>query len=97
MGLWMIEPTAAADDPAWQGRRQWQRVLVRARSPAEARLAAEKLEQGGSDRPPAEQRGGRASGFANEKLYHVRAVDTVEPLAAAVPEGAILEAVARPA
>lgn len=106
MGLWIIEPVRAADDPAWQGRPQWERVLVRAHTAAEARLAAERLETeaehaaeaAGAGTPPAEQPGGRASGFSNETLYHVRPVeaDGAEPMAATVPEGAILEAVARP-
>lgn len=40
--IWVIEPVAVADDPAWQGRHIWKKILVREESEPFARLAAEK-------------------------------------------------------
>ena len=63
--IWVIEPAAAADDAAWQGRRIF-RVAVLAENPAFARLAADRWasdsEISGSMRP----------GFEDQNLYHVR-------------------------
>ncbi|HVJ42459.1 MAG TPA: hypothetical protein VM639_13230 [Dongiaceae bacterium] len=38
---WLFEPAASTDDPRWQGRQIWRRIVVRDVSEAFARLAAE--------------------------------------------------------
>ena len=40
MRLWTIEPVASAEDPRWQERTIWRRVVVRAESAAAALRAA---------------------------------------------------------
>ena len=71
MGLWVLEPVADPDDPRWQDRLQFERVIVRAATPAFARLMARTLDT--PDRPLqfGQQNAHLGSGFKDEKLYHV--------------------------
>ncbi len=71
MGLWVLEPVADPDDPRWQGRTQFRRVVVRAATPAFARLVAKNLDT--PDRPLqfGQQDAHLGSGFKDEKLYRV--------------------------
>jgi len=71
---WLIEPSAAVDDPWWQGREIWQ-LVVAAPSAAFARLEAERwaLRQRrvvpiGNESPSMN------AGFIDEKLYFARAL-----------------------
>ena len=75
MPLWLIEPVARPEDPIWQDREQYARVVARASTPALARIMAERLDRPGSDARTGFQYPGRASGFTNEKLYRVRSYD----------------------
>jgi hypothetical protein len=90
MPLWRIEPVADVDDPGWQGRTQWQSVVVRAASPAFARTLA-----GGLDTPNNANRYGVenpnfGSGFSSEKLYRV-VPETSGRYEEAGPEGIVAE------
>lgn len=90
MALWVIEPIARPEDPIWQDREQWSRVVVRAPTPAQARIVAEAL-----DRPTHETRvgfqyPGRASGFTNEKIYRVHSYKD-KSLTAAGPSAVLVE------
>ncbi len=71
MSLWLIEPAAAEDDPAWQGRAQFDRVVVRAANPAFARLAARTLDTPEHALESGDEHPRLGSGFASEKLYRV--------------------------
>ena len=70
--LWLIEPSAAPDDPWWQGRPIWQ-LVVAAPSAAFARLAAERWAYGAGvpTRIGNESRSMNA-GFIDAKLYFAR-------------------------
>jgi len=72
VGLWLIEPNAAADDPWWQGRQIWQ-LVVAAPSAAFARLEAERwaLRQRSPTQIGNESTSMNA-GFIDEKLYFAR-------------------------
>jgi hypothetical protein len=70
--IWLIEPSAAPDDPWWQGRQIWQ-LVVAAPSAAFARLEAERwalrqrnLVHVGNESPSMN------AGFIDEKLYCAR-------------------------
>ncbi len=71
MALWVLEPVADGDDPMWQGRKQYARVVVRAANPTWARLVARRLDS--ADLPAGHGQGDPQdeSGFENEKLYRV--------------------------
>ena len=71
MGLWVLEPVADSDDPRWQDRLQFRRVVVRAATPAFARFLAGPLDT--PDRPLqfGQQDAQLGSGFRDEKLYRV--------------------------
>jgi hypothetical protein len=71
MALWIFRPVAAAHDPRWQGRRQYDRVVVRARSPAFARIVARTLDTPDKASESGQQDPHLGSGFTDEKLYHV--------------------------
>lgn len=71
MALWLIEPIAASDDPAWQGRAQWQSVVVRASTPAFARTLARPLDTPDTAPEYGDEHPRLGSGFASEKLYRV--------------------------
>lgn len=81
MALWVIEPVARPEDPIWQDRQQWSRVVVRAPTAALARVVAEPLDRPNYEARPGFQYPGRASGFLNEKIYRVRPCNdnTLEP------------------
>lgn len=72
MRLWTIEPVASPDDPRWQERTIWRRVVVRAESAAAARVMAAQLER--TEDEPSDGNGSASfrSGFEDEKLYWVK-------------------------
>lgn len=72
MRLWTIEPAASVDDPRWQERPIWRRVVVRADSAATARVVAAELER--REGMPSDGNGSASfrSGFEDEKLYWVK-------------------------
>jgi uncharacterized membrane-anchored protein len=70
--LWLIEPNAAADDPAWQGREIWQ-LVVSAPSAAFARLEAERWALQQTEKVPVgNESASKRTGFTDEKLYFAR-------------------------
>ncbi|OQP87896.1 hypothetical protein BTR14_04025 [Rhizobium rhizosphaerae] len=72
--LYRLVPTAAPDDPRWDNAPSHGEVLVRAHSPADARIAAAEAELDFTeiDSKPAEGTDTRmASAFRSEKLYTV--------------------------
>jgi hypothetical protein len=71
MALWRLSPVAEADDASWQNRRIWLEVVVRANSPADARLIAAKLEIDPCEPPLGNESPSFRSGFLDEKLYRV--------------------------
>ena len=71
MGIWMLEPVADPDDPRWQDRLQFQRVIVRAQSPAFARFVARTLDTPERPLQYGQQNAHLGSGFRDEKLYRV--------------------------
>lgn len=71
MGIWMLEPVADPDDPRWQDRLQFQRVIVRAQSPAFARFVATNLDTPKRPLQYGQQNAHLGSGFRDEKLYRV--------------------------
>lgn len=87
MPLWRIVPVADPTDPRWQGRAIWSEVIVRAASPAQARLVAARLEHDPDAPPVGNESLGFRSGFEDEKLYWVIGLaaaarsDTIVPAA----------------
>src|SRR5699024_3732004 len=74
MALWRIYPVAAPEDSRWQGRQRWEEVIVRASSPAFARIVASRLD---GQRPRfslGNESHSHRSGLVDEKLYWVRRV-----------------------
>ncbi len=71
MALWVLEPVADLDDSWWQGRRQWARVVVRAATPAFARVVAAPLDTPEKALEFGQQDPHLGSGFKDEKLYRV--------------------------
>src|SRR3954451_7342227 len=70
--LWLIEPNAAPDDPAWQGREIWQ-LVVAAPTAAFARLEAERWAQRQNQVMHAgNESSSMRAGFLDEKLYFAR-------------------------
>ncbi len=71
MPLWRIYPVTSPEDSCWQGRKVWAEVVVRAASPAMARVIACEL-----DRPARPYRIGNEtlcfrSGLEDARLYWV--------------------------
>lgn len=89
--LWLIEPNAAADDPAWQGRSIWQ-LVVAAPSAAFARLEAERW----AERQREAVHVGNESlsmnaGFIDAKLYFARQLpENVGPRREEFAEGNVI-------
>ena len=71
MGLWVLEPVADPDDTRWQDRLQFQRVIVRATTPAFARFLARTLDTPEQALQFGQQNAHLGSGFKDEKLYRV--------------------------
>lgn len=74
MKIYRLEPAAAPDDPNWDLAPSHGTVLVRAESPADARIVASEAEDDflGSDALPADDKSTRfASAFRDDKLYSV--------------------------
>jgi|SRR5690625_1615443 len=92
MKLWRIYPVAAPSDSRWQGRQRWQEVIVRATSPAFARIVARRLEMQGPHFSLGNESHGLRSGFLDEKLYWVSRLSEEE--AAAFPAGSLPEVLA---
>lgn len=69
MAAWLIEPSAQPEDSAWQGRDIYV-LLVRAESPAFARLEADRWAAATGALNP------QRPGFEDANLYHVRAAPT---------------------
>ena len=91
MPLWVLEPVADWDDQHWQSRPQWERVVVRAASPALARVVAAVL-----DTPPdsieyGDQHPRLGSGFTSEKLYRVTPLAEPGSYDAAGPDAILSE------
>ena len=70
--LWVLEPRAHPDDPIWQDRKIWRKVVVAARNPAFARLVAEYWALGDGVAGPGNESPSPIAGFRDEKLYMVR-------------------------
>lgn len=69
MAVWEMTPVARPDDPSWQGRRQFARVLVRAASPAEARVVASRLDTPDEAHEFGDQHPRYRSGLMDAALY----------------------------
>ncbi|TVS00185.1 MAG: hypothetical protein EA406_01355 [Rhodospirillales bacterium] len=69
MPIWILEPVADPQDPRWQGRRRFDRVVVRAPSAAFARVLAEPLDTPERVLEFGEEDPRTGSGFKDEKLY----------------------------
>src|SRR3546814_1596119 len=76
MPLWAIEAIAVSEDSRWQDFPIWAEVVVRAPTPAQARLVAAAMEGGQIADPTTVGNETLAfrSGFQDEKLYQVRQV-----------------------
>lgn len=94
MALWRLRPVAEAQDPWWQNRRIWREAVVRAASPAEARLVAATLEADPTEPLSGNESPDFRSGFLDEKLYRVDRLDRVDDAPEAGP--AVLNAVEAP-
>lgn len=90
--VWVLEPRAHAEDPGWQDRRIWRKVLVAARSAAFARLAAEDWATNDDVRAPGNESPSRIAGFRDEKLYSVRPARLDELKETALHEGGVISA-----
>ncbi|MBO6718399.1 MAG: hypothetical protein JJ913_10625 [Rhizobiaceae bacterium] len=74
MNIYKLEPAAAPHDPNWDIATSHGTVIVRAESPADARIVASEAEADflGSGALPADDKSTRfASAFRNDKLYSV--------------------------
>lgn len=76
MPLWSLEASAVAEDSRWQDFPIWADVVVRAVSPAQARLLAAVMEAGeiGDATTQGNETLSFRSAFQDEKLYQVRRV-----------------------
>jgi hypothetical protein len=77
MHIYRLEPTAAPGDPNWDLATSHGTVIVRAESPADARIVASEAEADflDSNALPADDKSTRfASAFRNDKLYSVSEV-----------------------
>lgn len=77
MILWKITPVADADDPRWLDQPMWSEVVVRAETAGEALMLAGHMQRAAVDdiRPIGNETLRFASGFSDEKLYHIRRLD----------------------
>jgi len=71
MKLWEIRAVADAQDPRWQGGSAPRRILVAARSAADARLLASAKLVGTDETDIANEAGPSRSVVSDEKLYRV--------------------------
>lgn len=77
LALYRLEPVAEPEDPRWQGTRDPATLIVRARSPGDARLVAAESERDflETDAKPSHGASTRfASLFFDDKLYSVHEV-----------------------
>lgn len=70
MPLWKLVPVVPTDDDRWLDYTPWREVLVRAPSPAMARVVASRSLQRSPDLAGNESPSAR-TGLEDEKLYHV--------------------------
>lgn len=86
--LWLIEPSAAPNDPRWQDRPIWQRLVVRAETEGMARMLAEKyvLERTARAGHPGNESPSPVGGPKDAKLYAVQEI-TEERLKRILPTG----------
>jgi hypothetical protein len=89
--LWVLEPRTGDDDPRWQDRKIWRKVIVNAHSPAAARLAAEHWALPGHLPGPGNESSAAIAGFRDELLYTVRPAEADElvPLETPTQEGVL--------
>lgn len=76
MRLWKITPSAPPDDPRWLGGPEWREIVVRAKTAAEARVVAARMEAAQQDFSPGRNTAGAGamdyqSPLHDEALYHV--------------------------
>ena len=87
MRIWKIVPVTPPGDPRWQDHRIWREVIVRAETPAMARLAASAIEWQGQDGVGVGNETLKSrSAFEDEKLYWVM---PTEEAAADGPRGVL--------
>jgi hypothetical protein len=72
--LYTYEPDAGLEDPRWQGRLIWRRIVVRESNEAFARLAAERYALGAIEHAsgPGNESPSPVAGPSDVKLYRVR-------------------------
>ncbi|MBW9062655.1 hypothetical protein JNB71_04940 [Rhizobium herbae] len=90
--LYRLVPVAAATDPSWGNADYQGEVVVRAFSPADARVVAAQAELDFTeiDAAPAEGNSTRdASAFRNERLYTVVEIPEPQGLATDGPRGVV--------
>jgi hypothetical protein len=89
---WVLEPRAHPDDPLWQDRHIWPKVIVLAPSPAFARLVAEQWALRRYIHGPGNESPSPIAGFRDEKLYTVRPLrsDEHDSLSADAPGVTVL-------
>jgi hypothetical protein len=78
LALWALEPCAHPDDPRWQDRTIWKRLIIAAASPAFARLAAETWAKTGRSVGPGNESLSAVAGFSDELLYTVKRIEWQE-------------------
>lgn len=81
LAIWRLTPVASPSDPAWQGRRIWNRIEIIAASAGEALLQADRYEREvtGLTDADSQDHQQRRSGFADPTLYRVDRLDKPTP------------------
>lgn len=99
MKLWRIEPCAVASDSRWMDFPIWTDVVVRASSPARARLVAAEMEAQllGDQTPVGNETLKFRSGFEDEKLYQVSELRRLSGTPLEGPEEVVIARQAHPA
>jgi hypothetical protein len=99
MPLWRIEPCAVATDSRWMDFPIWTDVVVRAPSPARARLVAAEMDAWlhNEQVPVGNETLEFRSGFEDEKLYRVSELRRLSGTPLAGPDEVIIARQARPA
>lgn len=77
MPFWCIRPEADLMDPRWQDHAIYDMVMIRADTPALARVVAAAIEyaEEKGEPPTGNESGTFSSAFLDEKLYHVARMD----------------------
>jgi hypothetical protein len=99
MPLWRIEPCAVATDSRWMDFPIWSDVVVRAASPAQARLVAGAMDAWlhNDQTPVGNETLEFRSGFEDEKLYRVSQLRRLSGTPLEGPDEVIVARQARPA